>query len=195
MFAIASSGVAAQKIGPAQEQYNSLSRRARTLLELWNGSQTPQRSLSDALEASATAEEQMRALIRRHGESTGELERRLDQFIREDRRVSEALEAVRAVDRSRLGELADASQADAERLLGNQVPETIALARAARELGAFAASSFGAGFGGSVWALVDRDGADGFAGRWLSDYQSRYQAGTTATTFLARPGPPLTRLL
>ena len=43
-------------------------------------------------------------------------------------------------------------------LLGNQVPETIALARAALAHGAFAACSFGAGFGGSVWALVEGDG-------------------------------------
>ena len=66
-------------------------------------------------------------------------------------------------------------------LLGNQVPETIALARAALEHGAFAACSFGAGFGGSVWALVDGD-ADAFARRW------------DAGAFVARPGPPLTEL-
>ena len=39
-------------------------------------------------------------------------------------------------------------------LLENQVPQTIGLARSARQCGAAAASAFGAGFGGSVWALV-----------------------------------------
>jgi len=38
--------------------------------------------------------------------------------------------------------------------LGNQIPQTIFLAKTARQLGAVAASAFGAGFGGSVWALV-----------------------------------------
>ena len=60
------------------------------------------------------------------------------------------------------GDLVDRSQQLAERRLGNQVPETIELARSARELGARAASAFGAGFGGSVWALVSRADA-GFA--------------------------------
>jgi galactokinase len=44
-----------------------------------------------------------------------------------------------------LGVLVDRSQAMAESILRNQVPETIHLARSARELGAVAASAFGAG--------------------------------------------------
>ena len=62
--------------------------------------------------------------------------------------------------------LAEASQEDAERLLGNQVPETVALAALARSCGAFAATSFGAGFGGSVWALVDRADVDAVVRDW-----------------------------
>jgi len=56
----------------------------------------------------------------------------------------------------KIGVLIDRSQDGAERLLGNQVPETIALARLARDLGAVAASAFGAGFGGSVgqWSTM-----------------------------------------
>ena len=46
------------------------------------------------------------------------------------------------------------SQESAERLLGNQVPETAVLVASARAFGAFASSAFGAGFGGSVWALA-----------------------------------------
>ncbi|HWJ56419.1 MAG TPA: hypothetical protein VNR90_09365, partial [Vicinamibacterales bacterium] len=70
----------------------------------------------------------------------------------------------------------------AAHLLGNQIPETIALAAAARKAGALAASSFGAGFGGAVWALVDRDAADAFAAAW------------TPGAFVIRPGPALTDL-
>ena len=62
------------------------------------------------------------------------------------------------------GKLVDESQVAAEELLGNQVPETISLAKHARALGAYAASAFGAGFGGSVWALVSRSEAEQFAG-------------------------------
>ena len=110
------------------------------------------------------------------------LERRLDHFIREDSRVLEAIEAFRESDGARLSSLAEQSQAEAGTLLGNQVPATMALARAAREHGALAASSFGAGFGGSVWALVDRNSAADFAARWHPD------------AFVAEPGPPLVEL-
>jgi galactokinase len=181
-FVLAPSVVRSAKTGNAQAAYNNLARGAQVLLEIWNRSNAPASSLGALLELGGVAA--LRDLV--HTSSFAEwpaegLLRRLEHFIREDARVPEALEAFRAADSARLGALADSSQLDAERLLGNQVPETIALARAARECGAFAACSFGAGFGGSVWALVDRDAAD-FARRW--------QAGA----FVARPSPPVTAL-
>jgi galactokinase len=78
--------------------------------------------------------------------------------------------------------LSEESQGDAEQLLGNQIPETSALARAARKAGAFAACSFGAGFGGSVWALVETERAAKFAHTWHP------------TAFVITPGPPLTQV-
>jgi galactokinase len=102
--------------------------------------------------------------------------------VREDFRTIESIAAFRRGDPARVGKLADDSQSDAEIFLGNQIPETIALAASARKLGAFAARSFGAGFGGSVWALVDADRAQDFAHRWTPD------------AFVAMPGPPLIEL-
>jgi galactokinase len=95
----------------------------------------------------------------------------------------EAVDAFRQSDQTRLGQLAADSQSDAETLLANQIPETIALTARARELGAFAARSFGAGFGGSLWALVGDDHAEAFARTW------------TADAFVANPGPPLLELI
>jgi galactokinase len=81
------------------------------------------------------------------------------------------------------------------RLLGNQVPETIALAQSARELGAVAASAFGAGFGGSVYALVDTAGAEEFRHRWVKAYSAAFpNRGTDATFFVTRAEPPATSL-
>jgi galactokinase len=77
-----------------------------------------------------------------------------------------ALSAFERTDARTLGELAADSQRDADLLLGNQVPATSALATSARTLGAFAASNFGAGFGGAVWALIDAGEADAFARKW-----------------------------
>ncbi len=194
-FVIASSGVAAQKIGPAMEKYNSVARRAKLLLELWNRWETPQPSLSAALTSAPGAADRLRGLVREHGAPGDDLLARLDQFVREDDRVLDALDAVRAADAARLRELSTASQADAESMLGNQVPETVALARSARDLGAFASSAFGAGFGGSVWALVERDQAAAFADRWIASYRSQFPAREAATVFIASPGPALSRLL
>ena len=89
-----------------------------------------------------------------------------------------------------------ASQSLAERLLGNQIEETVHLARSAREAGAAAASAFGAGFGGSVWALVADGAADGFVERWRADYAARFPAHAGAALFFrSDAGPPALRLL
>ena len=85
-----------------------------------------------------------------------------------------------------------ASQEGAERLLKNQTQETAALPRIARDLGAFASSSFGAGFGGSVWALVGKNDAGSFSARWLAEFRREFPGHEAATVFEAPPGPPLT---
>ena len=184
-FVVAPSGVAAEKTGGARDLYNRLSADVRTLLEIWNVRETSAVSLADALQSCPDAIERLREHLR-HARASGSardaLERRLDHFVREDARVDQAATAFANADARALGELSGASQAEADSLLGNQVPETIALAQLARQRGAFAACSFGAGFGGSVWALVQTDDAERFAARWHP------------SAFIVRPGPPLTRL-
>ena len=75
--------------------------------------------------------------------------------------------------------------------LGNQVPETIFLARRARELGAVAASAFGAGFGGAVWAMMRASDADAFVARWRSSYLASFPRREPGAQWLVtRPGGP-----
>jgi galactokinase len=192
-FVVASSGVAAKKTGGAKEAYNRLSHEAAALLNLWNRHEPQQPSLRAAMSSHPSAPERLRQLVRLADSRAQQLERRLTHFLNEDARVLEGLEAIRGRQASRVSTLSDASQREAETLLSNQVPETIALARAARDHGAFAGSSFGAGFGGSVWALVEHEEATAFAGRWLAAYRSRFPS-RTAMAFAARPGPPITLL-
>jgi galactokinase len=90
--------------------------------------------------------------------------------------------------------LAADSQLDADMMLDNQVPETRELVRHALNLGAFAASAFGAGFGGSVWALVNAQDAEPFSRDWASAYAASAPHIAGAECFIARPGPPLTEL-
>ena len=118
---------------------------------------------------------------------------RLQHFLAEDARVLEAAETFARGDIVRIGELAAASEDDADRLLGNQVPETRDLAALARETGAAAASSFGAGWGGSVWALVPAVEAEAFADRWLDAYRARYPRHAAAA-FVSPPSAGLYNL-
>ena len=184
-FVLAPSGITAEKTGTAREAYNRLALGAQVLLELWNAGEKRGQAASLAASLEWGPADRLRDSMRRSppaGWPADALEKRLEHFIREDARVPEALDAFRAADAARLTALSEQSQADAETLLGNQIPETIALARSARTLGAFAACSFGAGFGGSVWALVDRAAADELARRWHPG------------AFVAAPAPALTEL-
>jgi galactokinase len=184
-FVLTPSGIAADKTGGAKGPYNNLARGAEVLLSLWNASCPHASSLAGALATGADAVARLRELIGRsrvEGWSPDRLTNRLDHFIREDARVPLAVEAFRQADSDAIDRLSAESQRDAETLLGNQVPETAALAGSARGRGAFAASSFGAGFGGSVWALVHRDVALQFAARWRQG------------AFIAPPAPPLSEL-
>lgn len=168
-FLVAPSGVIARKTGEAKEPYNRLAAGIARLLEAWNREFPRAVSLAAALRSGPTAAEQLRHLAPRA--ATGDapadwLRDRLEHFIREDGRIADAVSAFSSADAAGLGTLAADSQRDAEILLGNQVPETIELAASARRNGAIAACSFGAGFGGAVWALAPAADADSFARRW-----------------------------
>jgi galactokinase len=98
-------------------------------------------------------------------------------------------DALRDGDFEKLGRLVDRSQGLAERTLGNQVPETMFLARQARTLGAIAATAFGAGFGGAVWAMVPRHDARTFAGLWRAAFERAFPIRRAQARWLVtRPG-------
>jgi galactokinase len=100
-------------------------------------------------------------------------------------------DALRDRDFTALGTLVDRSMAMAEYALRNQVPETSFLARAARERGAVAASAFGAGFGGAVWAMVRAEEADAFVEAWRAAYLAAFPSrGEKARWLVTRPGAP-----
>lgn len=198
-FVFASSGVAAEKAGRAQAKYNRASLAVRALIDLWRAHAGPTASLTAALADDPAAAARCAALVDTYpvaGWTPAELRRRLDHFAAEVARVGPAADAVAAGDADALGRLAAASHADAAERLGNQIAETNRLVALAREGGAFAASAFGAGFGGSVWALIDtaRVSDAAFAGRWLEAYLREFpDHARLATTFAGRPAPGLSR--
>jgi len=195
-FVIASSGVQADKAGSVLARYNRAADGVRALLALWNAqADGPAHSLSAALSTPDASERFAGCLSAASGPFSPEaLRQRLQHFVNEDRRAALAAHAFATCDRAALGELSRASQMEADTLLGNQIPETIALAQQARDTGAFAASSFGAGFGGSVWALISTGDAQAFAEEWIRAYQRRRPALGPIPWFIARPGPPATEI-
>ena len=55
---------------------------------------------------------------------------------------------------------------------------------------AVAASAFGAGFGGSVWVLVQRAGAEAFLKQWCEAYQHEFaEAAQKGSFFITEAGP------
>jgi galactokinase len=196
-FVVATSGVHADKSGSVKEQYNRASLMTRVLLERWNANaDAPAHSLGAVLTA-PDARARLGDIVKRAPSGpfpVDDLLRRLAHFIAEDALVPEAARAFALGDAMTLGRLSHLSQHQAETWLGNQILETRALAALAREAGAFAASSFGAGFGGSVWALITASDSERFARDWLRAYARQFPERTDAECFAARPGPALTEI-
>nr|WP_306468483.1 hypothetical protein [Actinomyces sp. 186855] len=201
-FVVGVSGVAAEKTGAALEDYNRGPLTLRRVLARWNEAT----GRSDAFVAQAVA-----SLI---GEATGEqpagdpaLEellsltergyerRRVEQLLEESLVLVPAGAAAIAAGDAAVGEVLARSHALAASHLLNQVPETNALVDLAREMGAVGASAFGAGWGGSTYAIVPRRDAEDFATQWLERYRAAFpEAGARASTIVTRPGPSADRL-
>jgi galactokinase len=175
VFAVAVSGVRANKTGKALRRYNRLSNLVTTLEQFWEaGKECPPATLGsivrEAPEGGDGFAEELEGWVA-DPEERYELQRRLDQFRRETMEIIPAAgDALADGDLVAFGRWVDLSMRLATESLNNQVEETIWLAAAARKLGAAAASAFGAGFGGAVWALVPGDGAESFLERWSADY-------------------------
>ena len=191
-FAIAASGVVADKTGSALTKYNRLSLAVRSILEIWNRETGRSDScLAAALASSKTAESDLRTILSSSPTNPEfPLLDRFEQFVSESTSIiPKAADALAAHDWSRFGDLVDQSERNAEQLLKNQTAETIFLARVAREHGALAASAFGAGFGGSVWALIEEEHAEKFLTDWSRGYRDKFPRQQNCAFFISRPAP------
>lgn len=194
-FVVAASGVLAEKSSGAREAYNRAAMLVRHLLAAWNRETgRADASLADAARSGDDAADRLRAVAR--ASATGDypvdaLGNRLEQFLLENFELIPAAAAILARGAvHELGPVVDRSQEAAARWLGNQVPETIALARLARHVGATAASAFGAGFGGSVWALVPVGEAHDFMVSWSEHYAAEFPTAAERAMFFVSPAGP-----
>jgi galactokinase len=202
VFAVASSGVIAEKTGAAMEQYNHASVTANRVLELWNRHTSRQdQTLAAAAEHISRDEHRGEAATNfeaylRQQDGADDLIRRLSHFVLEDLAVRVTSKLLSDGQVERMGGFVDESQRGAEELLGNQTEQTAFLQRAARELGASASSAFGGGFGGSVWALVWSETAPRFLANWAEVYRREWpKYAENAAYFLTRPGRAACRVI
>lgn len=193
-LAIAVSSVVAEKTGQALELYNRASRSAFEILRLWRSTTSrPDATLADAVRSSLDAPEQIRSILSKsHSPDypSAMLLSRFEQFFQESERIIPDVAAtLLAGDLPSVGQFVDQSQYNAEHLLNNQVSETAFLAASARSLGARAASAFGAGFGGSVWALIPCADAKQFLSAWSNSFMARFPiSASRASFFTSAPG-------
>jgi galactokinase len=193
ILAIASSGVIAEKTGTAMAKYNNASDLAGKAVKLWNEFSGEKRRHPADVVSTSGVDRVMEVLIKNGDES---IRHRMEQFITESNEiVPAASDALESGDLTEFGAQVHLSQKLAEMKLGNQVEETVFLAESARNLGAVAASAFGAGFGGSVWAICRRDTADDFLDEWSERYRQRFpEPGTRSCFFTTTTGCPALRI-
>jgi galactokinase len=194
VFAIASSGVVAAKTGSALEKYNRLSALARAIVERWQqATGRPESTLASILALAPDSAERLNEILRNATATfaTTELTRRLDHFMVESQLICLVPDTIEPTTIDHFQSLARQSHDAATRLLANQTDETSELAASAERFGALAASAFGAGFGGSVWALIDRDSAQQFLDKWRAAYAAKFpEPAGQSEFFLTRPATP-----
>jgi galactokinase len=200
-FVIASSGVIADKTGSARAKYNRASALAAEVTSLWNGATGHDDPHMAAMVARCDGDPDPILTVLAEAESrrfsTEDLIRRFRHFYTENYEIiPAATDALATGDMNAFAATVNRSQRAGVRLLGNQIAETESLADLALANGALAASAFGAGFGGSVWALVSDDQAAAFLENWSAAYLTRFPAHREGARFFrTRPGPAAAMLL
>jgi galactokinase len=195
-FVVASSGVRAEKSAAALARYNRLAQLARDAAAVWRSETGSSAPHLGAILHAGDGDALVDVLRRSNDPDTPARVARAEQFLEEAGVIiPAAYDALGVRDIDAFGRLVARSHHLAETKLKNQIAETVALAASARSGGAAAASAFGAGFGGSVWALVRAADASAFVDSWRAAYLKDFAVHRdTAAFFAARPGPAAMRI-
>jgi len=182
-FVIAASGITAEKTGAAMEKYNRVSRLVSEIVNAWKGAE---KTLAEIVENAGLDGVKKFIAENDFAFPKDELIERVEQFYVESFEIIPKVSALlENGEVEKIGALIDLSQQNAEIFLRNQTSETIHLQRSAREFGAAASSAFGAGFGGSVFALVKKTESENFAEKWKENYLKKFpQLAEKAEVFI-----------
>lgn len=191
---LAFSGVRAEKTKEAMEKYNLASRRAALAVDAFNHLYGKKLRNLGEVEAETRKDGAGSWLEKLGGATQGDkgldLPGRIRQFLLEERDTTpQAIHGLLWRDLSLFGGAVSASHEASGRLLWNIVPEVDFLQKSALALGAAGASGFGAGFGGSVFAVIGAGEAARFTAAWRREYDSRYpERRREAAFFVTSPG-------
>jgi galactokinase len=168
------SGKVAEKTKTAMKEYNRLSGRASLCVEalnrMYSGSKRLLREFYGETGSHMRADRAFADLA-----GVGEdLAERAYQFFREEHIMEKAVASMKSRNIAEYGRLINESHELSKLYLKNIVEEVDFLKESANRLGAYGATGFGAGFGGSCYAVVDRSRADGFLGKWKQQYLKRF---------------------
>ncbi len=188
---LAFSGVHAEKTREAMDKYNLASRRASLAVEAYNKSYAKDlRNLGEVeAETRGLAEAGWVQRLGKKGDAN-DLPGRVRQFLLEERQTTpRAINALLWRDLKAFGSSVSSSHRASRRLLWNIAPEVDFLQRSALELGAAGASGFGAGFGGSIFAVIESEKTAEFLAAWRWEYARRYpEREKESAFFLTSPG-------
>ena len=183
------SGVVAEKTAEARDRYNHIAQMMSAIMDVLRAQGWSKPTLAAAIGDDPGATQCVAQILSKSRHplyKPAALLARFEQFAQEHQRLApQLMDSLERRDFFGLGMAAETSQTLAETNLGNQVPETIALVRLARQLHAVAASAFGAGFGGSVWAMVNRNEVESFIAQWQQQYLKMFPQRAPQAKFFA----------
>jgi galactokinase len=182
-FVVAVSGVSACKTGNALERYNALATASAAVKEERAREETSE-AVQLFCQGVSVAIVELRSAI--EARKTDQGAPCLPSFCLTFLACAGA--QVEENDRVKMAQAIALSQRHAEATLGTCVAQTEFLPRTALKLGAIGSTTFGAGFGGSVYALVPAADARSFVQRWREEYTRSFPVEADAAAFfLTRP--------
>ena len=185
-FVVAFSGFPSPKTQQARDAFNLLARRAAEIPRACNAARhTQYRYAGEMLNVSVA---EFGKIVANTQSETAPLIDRYAHFHEQNAVIiPQAIKALRSGDAAAFGEIVNKSHESCKKYLRNIPPEIDRLVICARECGAFGASGFGAGFGGSAYAVVHREDAPNFIKCCLKAYAAACAPPQSPLFFICEP--------
>jgi len=181
------SGFRAEKTQQAKNAFNLLSAKAKAVVEAYNElAGTHYLWAADLLELE-DVEGLLAGPLPSRYRDMGLLDRYKAFYEECQVLIPHATKALRSQDFEALGQTVNRSHDTSRRYLNNISEEIEILVQVARSSGALGASGFGAGFGGSAYALVPKSRTRPFLRAWRDGYLSRVSPPHTPVFFPCYP--------